>query len=96
MQISNCQKNARGNRATGIDENRYITIKKKAIWLTAEEEEFIQFVKFHGIEQLAQSLRMIHDLALYHTDTPFDAEEKTALFDLKVLWEGLERMERET
>lgn len=79
-----------------MEEMKCVTVKRKAIWLTAEEEEFIQFVKFHGIAQLAQSLRMIHDLALYHTDTPFDAEEKTALFDLKVLWEGLERMEHET
>jgi hypothetical protein len=35
---------------------------------------------------------MIHDLAPYHSDVPFDTAEKTALFDLKVLWEGFERM----
>jgi hypothetical protein len=35
---------------------------------------------------------MIHDLALYHSDIPFDMAEKSALFDLNVLWEGLEKM----
>jgi hypothetical protein len=35
---------------------------------------------------------MIHDLALYHSDIPFDKHEKSALFDLKVLRKGLEQM----
>lgn len=35
---------------------------------------------------------MIHDLALYHSDIPLDQAQKSALFDLKLLWEGLERM----
>ncbi|ACT91363.1 hypothetical protein Dfer_0092 [Dyadobacter fermentans DSM 18053] len=35
---------------------------------------------------------MVHDLALYHSDVPFDQAEKDALCDLKLLWEGLERM----
>ncbi|NIJ52748.1 hypothetical protein FHS68_001918 [Dyadobacter arcticus] len=36
---------------------------------------------------------MIHDLALYHSDIPVGNVEKSALFDLKVLWEGFEKME---
>jgi hypothetical protein len=36
---------------------------------------------------------MIYDLALYHSDVPFDKAKKSALFDLKVLWEGFERMQ---
>jgi hypothetical protein len=35
---------------------------------------------------------MVHDLALYHSDVPFEKAEKSALFDLKVLGEGLEEM----
>jgi hypothetical protein len=35
---------------------------------------------------------MVHDLALYHSDIPCDTAEKSALFDLKVLWEGFEKM----
>jgi hypothetical protein len=44
-------------------------------------------------KELAHSLKMIHDLALYHSDISFDTAEKSALFDLKVLWEGFEKMQ---
>ncbi|MCE7062371.1 hypothetical protein [Dyadobacter sp. CY343] len=47
-----------------------------------------------GLSRIIQSLKMIHDLALYHSDIPFDQAKKSALFDLKVLWEGLEQMGR--
>ena len=40
------------------------------------------------------TLKMIHDFALYHTDLCFDTEEKIALFNLKLLWEGLEKINR--
>jgi hypothetical protein len=53
---------------------------------------FLYLVDCQGCKELSQSLKMIHDLALYHSDIPFDIAEKTALFDLKVLWEGLEKM----
>ncbi|MCF2504807.1 hypothetical protein L0663_15545 [Dyadobacter sp. CY107] len=42
---------------------------------------------------MSQSLKMIHDLALYHSDVLFGIAEKSALFDLKALWEGFERMQ---
>lgn len=35
---------------------------------------------------------MIHELVLDHSDILIDKAEKSALFDLKVLWEGLEEM----
>jgi hypothetical protein len=35
---------------------------------------------------------MIHYLTLYHSDLALETGEKSALFDLKVLWEGLEQM----
>ena len=56
------------------------------------EAEFLDYVKFHGIDKFVKSLKMIHDFALYHTDLCFDKDEKSALFDLKILWEGLERI----
>ena len=58
--------------------------------------EFLNDLKFHGLGQLSESLKRIHDLALYHSDVPFDKEEKSALFDLKILWEGFERIRRES
>ncbi|WP_109829440.1 hypothetical protein [Reichenbachiella versicolor] len=52
------------------------------------EQEFIGNLKFHGIEELIESLKMVHDFALYHTDLCFDTPEKIALFNLKFLWGG--------
>jgi hypothetical protein len=60
--------------------------------LTQSQAEFWYLVESQGCKELAHSLKMVHDLALYHSDIPFDAAEKSALFDLKVLWEGLEKM----
>ena len=61
--------------------------------LTQSQAEFWYLVECQGYKELAQSLRMVHDLALYHSDVPFDKAEKSALFDVKVLWEGFEKME---
>ncbi|WP_215232125.1 hypothetical protein [Dyadobacter linearis] len=60
--------------------------------LTESQAEFWYLIECQGCRELAHSLKMIHDLALYHSDIPFDQKEKSALFDLKVLWEGLEQM----
>ena len=62
--------------------------------LTVEDEEFVRYLKFHGVDNFIKSLKMIHDFALYHTDLCFDIQEKSALFDLKILWEGLESLEK--
>ena len=67
-------------------ESRVLTL------LGSSEVEFLNFIKFHGIDDLVKSLKMIHDFALYHTDLCFDTEEKNALFNLKILWEGMEQM----
>jgi len=60
--------------------------------LTESQAEFWYLVECQGCNELAHSLKMIHDLALYHTDVPIDMAEKSALYDVKVLWEGFERM----
>jgi hypothetical protein len=61
--------------------------------LTTSQADFLYLVECHGCRELSQSLKLIHDLALYHSDVPFGVAEKSALFDLKVLWEGFERMQ---
>ena len=68
---------------------------KRLNLVNVPEKEFIDFIMFHRIAELSKSLKLIHDLALYHSDVPFDKNEKTALFDLKLLWEGLEKIEKE-
>ena len=58
--------------------------------------EFLDYLKFYGLGQLSRSLKLIHDLALYHSDVSFNEDEKSALFDLKVLWEGFEQIVQES
>lgn len=60
--------------------------------LTQRQADFLYIVDCQRCRELSQSLKMIHDLALYHSDIPFDQAQKSALFDLKVLWEGLEHL----
>ena len=62
--------------------------------LNSVEQEFIGNLKFQGIEELIESLKMVHDFALYHTDLCFDRPEKIALFNLKFLWEELEQLRK--
>lgn len=75
-----------GNSVATTDDARH------ASKLTQPQVEFIRFVLFHGIDDLCRSLKQVHDWALYHSDIPLDADEKYALFNLKLLWEEFERM----
>lgn len=87
MQHSNGQKvELNGNLVATADDARHVSK------LTPAQVEFIDFVLFHGIEDLCRSLKQVHDWALYHSDIPIDADEKYALFTLKILWEEFERM----
>jgi hypothetical protein len=40
--------------------------------LTESQAEFWYLIECQGCKELAHSLKMIHDLALYHSDIPFD------------------------
>ncbi|TLV02912.1 hypothetical protein [Dyadobacter luticola] len=60
--------------------------------LTQSQAEFLYLIGCQGYRELSQSLQLVHDLALYHSNIPFGDSEKAALFDLKLLWEGFEKM----
>ena len=60
--------------------------------LSPAQAEFLSRVMFHGVHDLSTSLKLVHDIALYHSDYPFEEVEKSALYDVKSLWEGLEKM----
>ncbi|WP_141110392.1 hypothetical protein [Dyadobacter psychrophilus] len=60
--------------------------------LTQSQAEFWYVVECQGCKELAHSLKMVHDLALYHSDVPCDTAEKSALFDVNLLLEGFQRM----
>ena len=62
--------------------------------LTQSQAEFWYLVECQGCKELAHSLKMVHDLALYHSDIPFDTVEKSALFDVKALSEGFKKMSK--
>lgn len=70
-------------------------VSKVKVCLTPSQAEFMDWVCFYGVKEFSKSLKLVHDLALYHSDVPFDATEKHALFDVKQLWEGFERMGEE-
>lgn len=60
--------------------------------LISLEVKCIENLKSLGIEDLIHALKMIHDLALYHTDFCLDTTEKNALYSLKALWSELETL----
>lgn len=64
--------------------------------LNSIEKDFLDYIKFHGINEFVCSLKLIHDFALYHTDLCFDSEEKKALYNLKILWEGFEQIRQKS
>ena len=96
MQTSNGQSVGLNGTSVNTTVDARNVSKKVKVLLTPNQAEFIDFVLFHGVKDFSKSLRMIHDLALYHSDVTFDEPEKAALFDLKLLWEGFERIDEET
>ncbi|GAB5525409.1 MAG: hypothetical protein Roseis2KO_32810 [Roseivirga sp.] len=56
------------------------------------EDDFIQTLQVHGFHEMAGSLKLVHDIALYHSDYPIETGEKSALNDLRVIWEGLSEL----
>ncbi|WP_439558419.1 hypothetical protein [Dyadobacter sp.] len=60
--------------------------------LTDSQAEFWYLIECQGYKELAQSLKKVHDLALYHSNVPFDRAEKSALFDVNLLVEGFQKL----
>ena len=56
------------------------------------DKKFVGYVRYHGVDGFIQSLKLVHNISLYHSQYPIDSEEKKALLDLKILWEGLEKL----
>ncbi|WP_437395379.1 hypothetical protein [Flagellimonas lutimaris] len=44
---------------------------------------------------LVKSLKLLHNIAVYHSTEPIDEEEKDALYLIKGLWECVEGIVRE-
>ena len=42
--------------------------------------------------EMAEALQLVHDITLYFSDITLEEKEKSALFQLKILWEGFARI----
>ncbi|MCL6273298.1 hypothetical protein M3P19_04715 [Muricauda sp. 2012CJ35-5] len=60
--------------------------------LTPAQIQLLDFVNALDAPDMVRALKLIHDLALYHSDGPLDDPEKVALYWMKGLWECLEQM----
>lgn len=90
MQTSEKQGSRLATSANTADDTQ--NISKVQVWLTPSQFEFIEFVLFYGASELSKSLKLVHDMALYHSDISINADEKRALFGVKCLWEGVEEI----
>ena len=62
---------------------------------TPAQIELLEIVKFNGALELSEELMLIHDMALYHSNCSINEEEKTALYQLKMLSKLLKRISKE-
>lgn len=60
--------------------------------VTPAQAEFLQFFSKTEMPGISSSLKLAHELVLYHTDVVLDDEEKLALHNLKMLWEEIDRL----
>ena len=57
---------------------------RNASQFSKPQREFLEAVRFQGTDHLAESLRLIHDLALYYSDVPIEEREKEALYEVSL------------
>lgn len=80
------------NGQTAQSEN---PVDKTDFRLTTKEVDFIDSIKLYGINECIRSLKAVHNLALYHTtELCLSTKDISALFCLKLLWEGLEETKK--
>jgi hypothetical protein len=60
--------------------------------LTPAQVQLLEYADHLDGPDLVKSLKLLHDIAIYHSHEPLDEEEKDALFTVKGLWECIERI----
>ena len=63
--------------------------------LSPSQVQLLEYADYLDGPNLVKSLKLLHDMVIYHTYDPIDEQEKTALFSLKGLWECIEQIIRE-
>ena len=59
---------------------------------TQPQIELLKLIYFHGAKEMAKSLKLVHHIALYHSDFPIDEIEKNSLYDVISLSKSLKRI----
>lgn len=54
-------------------------------------DELLKLICFHGAKEMAKSLKLVHHIALYHSDFPLD-DEKSSLYDVISLSKKLKKI----
>lgn len=54
--------------------------------------ELLELIYFYGAKEMAKSLKLVHHIALYHSDFPLDDDEKSSLYDVITLSESLKKI----
>lgn len=90
MQTSNDQVKMLNGKAASTCNARNALKAKPTV--TPAQAEFLQFFSKTEMPGISNSLKLAHELVLYHTDVVLDDEEKLALYNLKSLWEEIDRL----
>jgi len=60
--------------------------------LTQAQIQLLDYADALDGPDLVKSLKLLHNIAVYHSSEPLDEAEKDALFNVKGLWECIERI----
>ena len=60
--------------------------------LTPAQIKLLEFANYLDAPDMVESLKLLHDITIYHSSEPIDEAEKDALFSIKGLWECIERI----
>jgi hypothetical protein len=63
--------------------------------LLPSQADFIDLLMSYDVEELSASFKLLHDLVIYHTDVPIEVKEKSALYFVKCIAEGMDMIARE-
>ena len=59
---------------------------------TQPQIELLKLIYFHGAKEMAKSLKLVHHIALYHSDYPLEDIEKNSLYDVISMSKSLKKI----